>query len=433
MKLIEEVRTKDEVFWDATSHLQGEMRWFYGVGYVCPPASDSAQQSTKVQVDVQFKQRYGETQLPKGGKYTVTLPYLVEEDKGRIVDYSSARSWDAAGVKTDYSCGESTMTFRQRILVPGRGVADLTSVIESLQHSVRARLVQKISAQEVSLPTTILEARDTQELLLETARKLKLVFKAARRGDLIGALRHLGYTRPPPKLNRQFKHRRRDGKKLTFDDALNNWLALRYGWQPLLSDIYSILVQIEKDFMSEREVLHRSRTSQFGDFASKHESAQADGTIGQYLFSCGFQNSWDEDTRVTCEAWASYRETSRLMRFLHEWGILNPASVAWDLLPLSFVADWVVNVGGWLSSLNYAVGLELADAGMGTTVTTLKTGILRDNWTQKKHPYFTQYMSYSRIRFDSFESIVPSFLRLNDKVNWKHLVDAVALLRAFAK
>jgi hypothetical protein len=39
---------------------------------------------------------------------------------------------------------------------------------------------------------------------------------------------------------------------------------------------------------------------------------------------------------------------------IYNWTSLNPYSVSWELLPLSFVADWVFQVGDYLESMENA-------------------------------------------------------------------------------
>lgn len=50
--------------------------------------------------------------------------------------------------------------------------------------------------------------------------------------------------------------------------------------------------------------------------------------------------------------WRAYFHTPSLTTVLADHGMLNPASLAWELMPYSFVIDWWVNVGDILSSLD---------------------------------------------------------------------------------
>jgi hypothetical protein len=55
------------------------------------------------------------------------------------------------------------------------------------------------------------------------------------------------------------------------------------------------------------------------------------------------------DARVDYEILDSFRGS----------GISNPALVAWELVPFSFVADWFVPVGDWLKQLDALLGLTV--------------------------------------------------------------------------
>jgi hypothetical protein len=61
---------------------------------------------------------------------------------------------------------------------------------------------------------------------------------------------------------------------------------------------------------------------------------------------------------------------SRLLEFAG-YTSLNPASIGWELLPWSFVADWVVDVGGYLRNLENAWLYGSAFAGGYSTETIL--------------------------------------------------------------
>jgi hypothetical protein len=44
---------------------------------------------------------------------------------------------------------------------------------------------------------------------------------------------------------------------------------------------------------------------------------------------------------------------------LNQLGLINPASVAWELVPLSFIADWFGTIGLWLGGFTDFVGLSM--------------------------------------------------------------------------
>jgi hypothetical protein len=56
---------------------------------------------------------------------------------------------------------------------------------------------------------------------------------------------------------------------------------------------------------------------------------------------------------------ASFKLSSDALDFLNKLGLDNPAFIAWNLMPLSFVVDWILPVGKWLESFTAYAGLEL--------------------------------------------------------------------------
>jgi len=52
---------------------------------------------------------------------------------------------------------------------------------------------------------------------------------------------------------------------------------------------------------------------------------------------------------------------------LSQLGLVNPASLAWELVPFSFVVDWFANVGDFLASFTDTVGCTLSNTAVTTT------------------------------------------------------------------
>jgi hypothetical protein len=122
----------------------------------------------------------------------------------------------------------------------------------------------------------------------------------------------------------------------------NEWLEFTYGWKPLASDIFGIADE------SVRYTLNRIKHVR----ARKSEALPGGkGTIGfsdiagipcEYVVNG--KMSTTIDIRYECPAFD-----------LARWSSLNPASIAWELMPYSFVVDWFVDVGGYLRNLETAM------------------------------------------------------------------------------
>jgi hypothetical protein len=133
---------------------------------------------------------------------------------------------------------------------------------------------------------------------------------------------------------KKFKRLSKGQERLDF--VTNKWLEYRYGWMPLVHSIYDALKTVAKPH-SGGPVTVKGRSS----VATKDIRRSGGGTF----FS---------PTRVETISMKYRAEIVCTFRVpegqqVYDWTSLNPVGIAWELLPLSFVADWVVNVSDVLS------------------------------------------------------------------------------------
>lgn len=132
------------------------------------------------------------------------------------------------------------------------------------------------------------------------------------------------------------------GKKdmLKFKDVSDAHLALTYGWVPLAGDINDLCEWIEKRTAEPRTLKFRvSRTLRV--------KGQSVGTNGFIPIKA--------DGEIIVGLRLTMTERVSVPRAL---GLLNPANVAWELVPFSFVVDWFVPIGSYLDSLGFFWGLD---------------------------------------------------------------------------
>lgn len=171
----------------------------------------------------------------------------------------------------------------------------------ALQSKALARFVSNAGA-----GVTLAEATGTLRSLGDRLTAVTSILRALRKGDVRKALsvlhQHTGYntTRAAARL------RANPGRNYT-DRASNFWLETTFGWIPLLQSIYDSLETLGKDYRTDR----RSRASDF-------QNGLRAGIAAEFRTSDG-------------------NRFSRL-------GITNPAEVAWDLVPFSFVLDWFIPI-----------------------------------------------------------------------------------------
>jgi len=48
----------------------------------------------------------------------------------------------------------------------------------------------------------------------------------------------------------------------------------------------------------------------------------------------------------------------RFLAYMDSIGLVNPAAILWELVPYSFVVDWIVPIGQFLENISAGVGLR---------------------------------------------------------------------------
>lgn len=122
----------------------------------------------------------------------------------------------------------------------------------------------------------------------------------------------------------------------------NEWLEFTYGWKPLASDIFGVadesirytLNRIKHVRVRKSERMPSGKgTIGFSDIASMPCEYVVDGFMSTTI-----------DIRYDCTGFD-----------LSRWSSLNPVSIAWELMPYSFVVDWFYDIGGYLRQFETAM------------------------------------------------------------------------------
>lgn len=119
-------------------------------------------------------------------------------------------------------------------------------------------------------------------------------------------------------------------------------LAMRYGWLPLLQDVFEAVKALEK-IRNDPNNQWTFRGKAFGTYS--RDIRVSGGEFG---------------------VWVTFGQTIRYTVVLREKpssfrvsGFANPAAVIWEKMPFSFLFDWWLPVGSFLSELGFFTGLQL--------------------------------------------------------------------------
>jgi hypothetical protein len=211
-------------------------------------------------------------------------------------------------------------------------------------------------------------------------------------------------------------------------DLPSHYLAVRYGWRPLINDINSINALIKK---------HNEKR---GDFYDRHKGVSRN-TYSTIVHN-GYVDNWsafsvisDVYTTIDIKLKGSVCADVVIPPIA-----FNPMKAAWQLKPFSFVWDWLFNVGKSISALGLLLATTDYTASWGAKITVSRQ--MTSHMAYPKSQYasgigFTQFGSSRaelEVRTPCAIPIIPQW-RLNMD-EWKGL-DAISLaiqgLRSFLR
>jgi hypothetical protein len=121
-------------------------------------------------------------------------------------------------------------------------------------------------------------------------------------------------------------------------------LEWKYGWKPLINSIYGTLDECAKHYAGDFSQVKRVRAVRRNSFS-----------FAQAIGSGPAADKRTHTTSYRCELKVHYRLAEDDLDQLAGYTSLNPVSIAWELVPWSFVVDWFINVGGFLRNLESAI------------------------------------------------------------------------------
>lgn len=191
--------------------------------------------------------------------------------------------------------------------------------------------------------------------------------------------------------------------------SANIFLEGIFGWLPLLSDIHQIAKVLADDFPPEfvSETVHESRSLTYPPPGTAILSGSAVLTV-----------------RVNQACFA--RVSNPNVWLMNKLGLINPALVAWDLVPWSFVVNMFANVNHVLSSYTDTAGLTLSNA---STTTQWK---IEESWHARSLPGYDQIEEFahyrSTVKSRQLGLTLPVFQTRLPGLEWGNALIAVSLM-----
>lgn len=226
----------------------------------------------------------------------------------------------------------------------GGGAVWPPGIDDRVRRRATNNLLKNAKDQKADMATTLAEGGKSIGTIVSGVGKITKAITELRRGNLAGAAQGLGIATSSRRQRRFNRTARRDQEKAIAD----SWLEMEYGWKPIIFSVYDAAV------LAADTVAPIYRSSVTGKATEKFSS----GKPTSYRDGAGTVTQTDlVRGHVEYRFKAVFEMTNESAHRAAMSGLTNPAVVAWELMPWSFVIDWFLPIGNWLSLLDATNGL----------------------------------------------------------------------------
>jgi len=210
--------------------------------------------------------------------------------------------------------------------------ACLNQTLTRLEESTYAAAYDKFHKRampKAALALTLMDHKQSIEMIAGRTKQLLSFAKSVSRLDPIHAYQALNL--PRGKLT-----------KTKFKAPADLWLEFTFGWVPLVDDIGAAIDVLQGS--PEYERVKGAKSAVFTTDAPWDGGSSATTTA-----------------RLTTVCSGGVRVTNPNLLLANQLGFVNPAAVAWDAVPFSFVVDWFIPVGKFLNSFTADLGFGIEE------------------------------------------------------------------------
>lgn len=192
-------------------------------------------------------------------------------------------------------------------------------------------LINEIRADVANLANSLGEYKQAAKTFTHLGSNLLYSLRAAKRGDLVQAWKFLSFAAHGSPYVKNH-HRKFAG----------GWLQYRFGIKTVVDDIEKVIDELSGR-INDPVIARVSKKTKVKHRLSKTLASEvkADVDINGFV-------------RLTC----IYEVDNTFLKTMSDHGMVNPASLFWELTYMSWVVDYVIGVGEWLQALDVPLSLK---------------------------------------------------------------------------
>lgn len=238
------------------------------------------------------------------------------------------------GTVTGAPWGDSKETLRDHLYEAGTRATSKLPSLDFDKNALILKALTKAGEMKVNLPVAFAEAKKTVDMITDAAERLITAYRAFRKGDLRKVAKTL---------------------HLPAGTAHKNWLAYKYGWIPVLQDMKGAAEYFASQVVT-KHVKYAVSTSV--DYILDDKYVTTSPSAGGGTATDTRIARYDRYVRVKLYLVVNYPYYAEAQTL----GLTNPWLTAWELIPFSFVADWIISIGDYLTALTALQGLTVEKA-----------------------------------------------------------------------
>lgn len=193
-----------------------------------------------------------------------------------------------------------------------------------LKAAAEVKALLALKDQSVNLGVAFAEAQQTANLIGSTASRVGMAYNSFKRKQFRRGMQQLGAS----------------GRKIP-----NSWLEAQYAWKPLLSDVYGAAEALAAHPRTNWTVTGKG-------------SSRVTRSDDEFALNSGCGAKWVLERLSGAYVRLDFIPGNVFLDSLTRVGMTNPFEVVWEKVPFSFVVDWFLPIGNWLSSLDATLGWE---------------------------------------------------------------------------